>query len=197
VRTPKSLRIGRRLPTRDVVALLAACDADPSPGGARDAAIIALLIGAGLTVAAVRRISASDYDNTDRCVTLPRNPRGAIMRSIVLDEAASHRIDRWLALRGRNGGTIFFATSADGSVREEAPLGARSVSQLLRRRSFEAVLAPRPSDLRFAFFAALRDQQRQNPFAAAARFGLTEDGEARLILPGLTLPSPAEPTSFF
>jgi integrase/recombinase XerD len=64
VRAVRGFRLapGRALNQGEVIALLDACAADSSAAGARDAAIIALLLGAGLRRSEAVVLSLSSYD---------------------------------------------------------------------------------------------------------------------------------------
>jgi integrase len=182
----RPLRFTRRVAPREIVVLIEPCSRDSEAVGKRDAAVIGLLAGAGLTPGEVAKVTLASYDDTEHSISPPRR-RGVPWRSVVLTEDVSNLLDGWLEARGRGGGALFLA-DYKAEIREGQPLGPAAIRSMLRRRSLEAGASMiSAADLRCAFTAALREEQRRSPYAAIARFAVSEDGEAGMVLPGLAL----------
>lgn len=90
---------GRAVTLGELGALMAACAADPSAAGARDAAIVAVLRVAGLRRAEVAGLNLEDYDPLARRLTV----RGKRNKSRVIpieDPGAVGALADWLHVRG-------------------------------------------------------------------------------------------------
>ena len=102
---------GRALSIGEVQALFHVCAQDKSVKGSRDAALIAVLYGAGLRRSEVVAIDLSDWDMVDNCLTV-RNKA----RTTYLDDGATAALTDWLIWRGDLDGALFYPTRKGGKV---------------------------------------------------------------------------------
>ncbi len=176
--------IGLRVPAREVALLLAACDADSSPRGRRDAAVVALLALAGLRASEISRLQLSDFAPEDRSLRIRSKRSG--YRVALLNATCARIVDAWLDARARVRGRFFLPVGRDGEPRGGA-LGRAAVNQILNRLSLTAgVRRLRPSDFRHSFLLELKSRARRQGFSEG-RYWQTEDGEAGWIFASLDL----------
>ena len=160
---------GRELTSGEMRALLEACAADPSAAGVRDAAVLALLYGAGLRRAEGVRLDLDDVEpdgaNAGRLTVrgkgnktgfaYARGNSGLVLRA-------------WLLRRGDAPGRLLLPVSQRGDVVHtrslrggpEAPAGLteHAVYKRLRTRALEAGVRPfSPHDCRRTFAGDLLD----------------------------------------
>jgi site-specific recombinase XerC len=97
---------GRALTFGEIMALMAVCQADPSPAGVRDAAIVALLRVTGLRRAEVAGLDVAAYDRQAERLTVTGklNKTRAIP---IEDPGARGALADWLHLRGLKPGALF------------------------------------------------------------------------------------------
>lgn len=135
----------RRLSTEEWHRLVGACERDPSPAGARDAALFALLFGARLRRSEVVAIEVDDYD--PRSGTMRRRPPRP---PLVANREARLALDAWIARRGTAPGPLFNPVNKGGRI-ELRSMSEQAIYIACRKRSREAGLAPvRPEDLRLS-----------------------------------------------
>ena len=94
---------GRSLQAGEIAAMFAACADDPSPAGARDAAILALL-RAGLRRAEVAGLQVGAVDAGEVGVTV--KGKGDKTRWVPLDNGAAAALSDWLTVRGDEAGPL-------------------------------------------------------------------------------------------
>jgi len=87
IKTSKKLK-GRALTQSEITALIQACALDPTAQGARDAALIAILRGAGLRRAEVAQLELRDFNASTGALDV-RNGKGGKDRTVYLNETAS------------------------------------------------------------------------------------------------------------
>ncbi|TAM56796.1 MAG: hypothetical protein EPN53_01040 [Acidobacteria bacterium] len=139
------LQAGRVLERREVDALLHACAADVTPAGVRDAAVVALLVGAGLRRAEVAGLDLADLDVAGATVKVIG--KGSRARLVPLAGPVMARIDAWVGERGHRQGALFPPVRV-GKVRK-GRIGASAVWRVVARRAKAAGLAKTaPHDLR-------------------------------------------------
>ncbi|MGH8878943.1 MAG: site-specific integrase, partial [Stackebrandtia sp.] len=110
--TATRLPRGHHVPGEVIGAVLAACDADDSPAGRRDAAVIAVLYSSGCRRAEIARLRMADYDGAERGITV--TGKGDKQRLVHLNTQAVAKVEAWLAVRGRGAGALFSPISAAG-----------------------------------------------------------------------------------
>jgi integrase/recombinase XerD len=164
---------GRKLPgeiltTQEIRALIRACGRGPS--GLRNAALIAVLFGAGLRVSEALDLRPSDLDLNNGTVRV-RQGKGDRSRTVALDSSAQAYVERWLTTRthiGLNGRQPLFCTISKG-----AGLGSRIdssyVRRLLPRLAEKAGIERRvhPHALRHSFATALAHEGKPLPVITA------------------------------
>src|SRR5262249_7747977 len=153
----------------------------------RDAAMIALMLFAGLDAAAVAGLDYADYDDNEGQLCWSMQPRArsgatALRRRLIVTEELGALLSAWLAVRGPGRGGLFLKVDALGRPREGSELGARAVRQVARERArICGLLRTGAPDLRATYLAHLRDEIRRNPWWTGSGYGIEEDGGACLI----------------
>jgi integrase len=143
---------GRHVARLELRDLFAACGGGPA--GARDRALLALLVGAGLRRSEAVALCVSDYAANGALRVVGKGNKG---RTAYITNAAQEALDAWLAIRGdapgpllcpvRRGGRIELRHMSDSAVR------LRCVA--LARRA--GVISFSPHDLRRTFVSDLLD----------------------------------------
>ncbi|WP_100444346.1 tyrosine-type recombinase/integrase [Glycomyces xiaoerkulensis] len=155
-----------RLPTGSAVdadalgAALYACDIDPTPAGARDAAVLATLYSTGCRRSEIAAMRLSDYDPTERAIRIIG--KGNKERAVYLTEGARERLDRWTAARGTGPGALFCPVNKAGRLRRNgnrlAGMTGQAIADLLTKRLVEAGQRRHtPHDFRRTFIGELLD----------------------------------------
>lgn len=151
------LPAGRSLSSGELRALLDHCAQDPAPAGVRDAAIIAILYGAGLRRSELAALSMHDYCPESGALSVRRS-KGRKDRTAYVRGGAALALELWLALRGPEEGPLFVPISKSGKLTMRAMTGL-AVFFILRRRAKRAsVSAFSPHDLRRTFIGDLLDR---------------------------------------
>src|SRR3954452_12965509 len=91
---------GEVLEAREVVALIRACGRGPA--GVRNAALIAIMFGAGLRVSEALALKVSDLNLNTGTVRV-RHGKGDRARTVALDPSAQAHVERWLGRREQLG----------------------------------------------------------------------------------------------
>ena len=155
---------GRHLDTTELAKLFRSCLSDSSPAGSRDAAVLAVLAGAGLRRSECSGLDVADYDG--RWLTVRRG-KGNKSRRVRLAQGAPELIDRWLDVRGREPGPLFTQIDRIGRM-SAARLGSSAVRDRLAVRGREAGLEPFAShDLRRSWIGQLLDAGADLPSVQA------------------------------
>ncbi|HYW09713.1 MAG TPA: tyrosine-type recombinase/integrase [Longimicrobium sp.] len=150
------LPAGRSLGAGEVRALFVACALDERPAWVRDAAIVAVLYGAGLRRAELVQLDVADYTPATGGVRV-RTGKGNKERLAYVSGMGSVAVDAWLRVRGAEPGALFTPLHRTGSVQMRA-LREQSVYDMLARRAAQAgVESFSPHDLRRTFAGDLLD----------------------------------------
>lgn len=146
---------GRALRSGELRAVFGACAEDPKPLAIRDAAILAVLYGAGLRRA---EAAALDLGHVDReAGSIRVLGKGNKERLAYVRHGAQDALDDWLALRGDAPGPLFWPISKGGKLRPRR-LSAQAMLYVTRRRGQGAgVERFSPHDLRRSFISDLLD----------------------------------------
>ncbi len=151
VKTPKTSKLFKRgaLSLDEAIRLVDSIDGS-TPRGARDAAMVALMVRAGLRDVEVSRAEVSDLKTLNGCRVLWTQGKGADAADqfIVVNERAGLAIDRYLSLCPHDG-PLFVATDGRGKGR----LSVRQVCRIVSGRLADAGLR---SDASFHSPHALR-----------------------------------------
>jgi integrase len=135
IKATKELR-GRCLTEQEINALMQACFDDPTPIGYRDAALIAILRGAGLRRGEVVNLLLSDFDINNRGLKV-KDGKGGKDRTVYLPDAAVAVVEDWLDIRGKEAGALLCHINKSGAVtlRQLTP---QAVLFILEKRGTEA-----------------------------------------------------------
>lgn len=145
---------GRALDPEEIAGLFQACAEDPSPGGRRDAAMLAVFWGAGLRRAEVAGLDLDDFDD-DECSLTVRNGKRRKQRTVYLKREGCELVREWIRERGDDDGPLFCPVSQTGNVRVSRMRG-ESIRYILRGRQEAAgVEAFSPHDLRRTYISQL------------------------------------------
>ena len=144
---------GRALKTGELVALFGACDATTAQG-ARDAALLAVLYGAGLRRAEAVALHAADFDSESGELRI-RSGKGRKPRTVYVTNGARDALRAWLDVRGDEGGSLFLAVDKAGNVRA-GRITEGAVYLILARLQQAAKVKPfSPHDCRRSYITAL------------------------------------------
>ena len=190
-RATRGLQIGpARLPSRTLSKrqarlLLDVCEDAEGITARRDAAVLALMLLAGLRRQEIVAAQRNDLDEGERTLQVFMNKRPA--RLIVLEGRALKLLQGWLAIRGTSPGPLFLATSARGEILP-AGISSWTVSRLVARRCREAGISGVTSNhIRDWFLWQLRAGTRTQGLPGC-RFFQTEAGQAAWALHSLADP---------
>lgn len=155
IKSSKKLR-GRALSQNEIIALMEVCTNDPTPQGTRDAALIAILRGAGLRRAEVVKLELKDFNARTSAVEV-RGGKGDKDRTVYLPDDAIAVVEDWLTLRGRRPGALLCPIRKGGEIsyRKMTP---QAVLLILQKRAQEAGVEEfSPHDFRRTFCSDLLD----------------------------------------
>jgi integrase len=166
IRAVKRARMGRRvrrvraLSELEVGRLLDICDRRGGAGGARDAALIALLFGAGLRRDEASKLKLSDYNA--RRHTLFIQGKGGRNRTAYFEDGGALRALNWyLRERGKEPGPLLCPVTRWGEVQveDEHYLSGVAIYRALQRRARDAGIERfGPHDLRRSFGTELLNE---------------------------------------
>lgn len=150
------LPAGRSLSAGEIRALFICCAEDPRPAGVRDAAVIAVLYGAGVRRAELVQLALADY-TVDTGAVRVRTGKGNKERLSYVQGMGCTAVEVWLEIRGTEPGPLFTPIHRAGKIHTRA-LREQSVYDMLRRRARQAGVPPfSPHDLRRTFAGDLLD----------------------------------------
>ncbi len=152
----QTLPRGRALASGEIAALMAVCGRDDSPAGSRDAALIALLYGAGLRRSEAVLLDLSDYNGETGELAI-RGAKGRKDRLAYATNGSADALGDWLVIRGREAGALFCNVNKGGRITIHQ-MTDQAVLHILRKRASEAgVSSFSPHDLRRTFISDLLD----------------------------------------
>jgi site-specific recombinase XerD len=152
----ESLLRGRALAAGELRVLFAACAEDPGPAGARDAAVVAVLYGAGLRRSEAAALDLADYDPEAGGLTV-RAGKGRKARLTYLGEGGSRAVNAWIRCRGEAAGPLFLPVNKGKKIQQRR-MTDQALLYLLRKRAREGVMKGfSPHDLRRTFISDLLD----------------------------------------
>lgn len=153
VRGDSPLR-GRVLMTSEIAALLKVCKNDPSPIGARDAALIAILSGSGIRRSEAVALEVADFDPETGAIRV-RKGKGGKSRTVYLPSGAIRAVKAWLEVRGDSPGILLNPVRRGGHI-EAKGVTDQAVMVILRKRGVQAEIAVfSPHDFRRTFITNL------------------------------------------
>lgn len=146
--------IGRRDDRVSLVDFLALVASDGHGHGARDAALLAVLYGAGLRRAEAVALNLADFDSESGELRI-RSGKGRKPRTVYVTNGAREAVAAWLEVRGPEAGPLFLAVDKAGNVRP-GQLTPGAVYQILERLQGAAKVKPfSPHDCRRSYVTAL------------------------------------------
>lgn len=148
------LPAGRGLGAGELRALFAACD--PTPSRALDAAVLAVLYGAGLRRAEAVAADLADYEPADGALTV-RSAKGGRERRVFLTGGAQAAVDDWLTIRGAEPGSLLCPVRKDGAVTIRRMTPDALYRRLQRLGGHAGIARFSPHDLRRSFVSDLLD----------------------------------------
>jgi integrase len=158
-----TLPAGRGLSSGELRALFGACRPDLS--GLRDAALLAVLYGAGLRRAEAVALELADFEPGEGVLRV-RHGKGAKERRVPLPPSALPALQRWIAARGEAPGALLLPVR--GKRTERRALSPQAILLRLRTLAARAGVARfSPHDLRRTFVSDLLDSGADTVAVAA------------------------------
>ena len=155
IKAHNSLR-GRALSQGEIRRLMEICGEDATCQGTRDAALIAMLRGAGLRRAEVVSLKLGDFTPETGALAV-RNGKGGKERTVYLPPGAIELVSDWLCARGRKPGPLLCPIRKGGTI-QYRHLSAQAVLLIVQKRAAQAgVEAFSPHDFRRTFCSDLLD----------------------------------------
>jgi integrase len=148
---------GRLLSQEEIDTLLRACTEDPTPAGARDAAMIALWAVTGPRRAEIVHLNVGDYNSKTGAVEI-RGDNGQSDRTVHVADDAKEAMDDWLVIRGKIEGPLFVPVHQSGKLRISRMTPQAAYSILRRRAEQTGIEDVSPHDLRCTAVSNLIDR---------------------------------------
>jgi len=147
---------GRALAAGELKALFDACDGSTARG-ARDAALLALLYGAGLRRSEAVRVGLRDLDLVGGSIRV--TGKGDRQRAVPFAPGVREVVERWLLVRAEAPGPFLLPVRKGGRVEPDGRgMGGQAVLMILRRLAKRCGVAPfSPHDARRSFISDLLD----------------------------------------
>ena len=155
IRDTRKLR-GRALSRSEISALIQVCTEDESNLGLRDAALIAILRGAGLRRAEAVKLKVKDFHSETGALAI-NQAKGGKNRLVYLPDLAVCYGENWLAVRGQRAGALL-CPIRKGGVIEYRQMSFQAVLLVVQKRAAQAgVESFSPHDFRRTFCSDLLD----------------------------------------
>jgi integrase len=154
----KGATAGRQVESGELRAMYESCAEDPSPArGARDAALLSILYGAGARRGEAVRIDLEHFDRGTGDLVL--HGKGDKVRKTYCTNGGCEAINAWLDLRGDEPGPLLLAVNKGGRIDPgRRRMTTTAVYQIVRRRALAAAVKPlSPHDMRRTFVGDLLD----------------------------------------
>lgn len=148
---------GRALSRGEVRALFEVCSKDTSAAGSRDAALLAVLYGAGIRRSECAALNLEDFDAETGALVI-RAGKGRKDRMVYATNGSRDALLAWLELRGDTPGSLFCPVNKGGKITVRS-MTDQSIFYVLKRRGEEAeVKSFSPHDMRRTFISSLLDE---------------------------------------
>lgn len=132
---------GRHLENHELAALIDACTADPSPIGARDAALISVAIATGCRNEELRTLTMEDFSYTkDGADLIIRHGKGDKSRTVYLYNGSLAAVDAWLNFRGIKPGFLFNPIQKGGEIHLDRTISYEGTRKILHNRFLQSTL---------------------------------------------------------
>lgn len=158
VKAVKGTRLptGRALAAGEIRTLFRICAEDARPAGIRDAALLAVLYGAGVRRAEVVKLDLADFV-ADSGEIRVRAGKGNKDRLTYVQGLGCTAVEVWVDVRGPEAGPLFVPIHRSGRIRIRQ-MREQSIYDILKRRADAAGVPPfSPHDLRRTFAGDLLD----------------------------------------
>ena len=132
----QTLPAGRSLATGEITALMNTCANDPTPAGARDAAILALAYSCGMRRDELANLDRENYDQESGELKILHAKRGK-QRTAYLVNGTGEAMADWLAIRGDEPGPLFWAINKGGHL-QPGRMTAQAIYNLMVKRAEKA-----------------------------------------------------------
>jgi integrase len=153
----ESLPRGRAIKPGELHSLFDVCRRDTSTAGTRDAALFAVLYGAGLRRAELVELDVSDYDRETGALTV-RHGKGNKARIGYATNGSKVALELWLRERGDKPGPLFLPVLKSRRIVERR-LTTQAIFETLRTRAAQAKIKDvSPHDFRRTFISDLLDR---------------------------------------
>ena len=152
----ETLPAGRAISAGELRALFASCAEGGMPGGARDAALLAVLYGGGLRRSEAVGLDVNDYDRSTGALRVTRG-KGNKARLVYLANGGRAAVAAWVEVRGLDPGPLLLPVSKSGRVTIRRLSDQAAYDGLRRRAGRAGVAACSPHDCRRSFVGDLLD----------------------------------------
>lgn len=132
------LQKGRHISSGELAALMGACEADLTPAGARDAALIALAWSCGLRRGELGSLTLADWQPGKGEGDLIIHGKGDKVRTLFVYNGAYEALADWLELRGAGPGPLFCAILKSGELVPAQRLHGEALRKVLGKRLGQA-----------------------------------------------------------
>jgi integrase len=147
---------GRALDRGELRALFAACAADATAAGQRDAALLAVLYGCGLRRSELVALDVDDYDPQTGALRV-RSGKGNKARLSYASDGGRAALDVWISARGLAPGPLFCPVNKGGKIIVRR-ITDGATRKILRKRAAEGGVPHfSPHDLRRTMIGDLLD----------------------------------------
>lgn len=151
------LPAGRAVESLELDALFAACRADRTAAGVRDAAILAVLVGAGLRRDEVAKLLLEDVSVGAGEIRV-LEAKGNKDRVAYAGRDALFAVALWIRLRGEQPGALFCPVTKAGRIELRA-MSAQAIYNMCAKRAEQAGIKHfSPHDMRRTFISELLDR---------------------------------------
>jgi site-specific recombinase XerD len=152
----EALPRGRALNSSELQAIFGACGNDPTAAGAKDAALLAVLFGAGLRRSEAVALDVADYDQETGALTV-RSGKGKKARIAYATNGSREALEAWLQVRGEEAGPLFMPVLKSGKIVPRRLTDEAVRFMLLKRASEAGIEHLSPHDLRRSYISSLLD----------------------------------------
>lgn len=150
------LPAGRYVESDELARLVGVCKADPTPAGARDAAVLALLFQCGMRRSEVCAALVTDIDQVSGRVHVQRG-KGNKARLVYLTGGALHAVRAWVGVRGDAPGALITRIGKGGRLTTDGISVTALYDIVVKRAADAGLIATSPHDLRRTFVTAMLD----------------------------------------
>lgn len=147
---------GRALSAGELRSLFAACAADQTAAGKRDAALLAVLYNCGLRRSEVVSLDVGDFDPATGGLRV-RSGKGNKGRVTYATQASKRALEHWIIARSEAAGPLFCPVNKAGNITVRR-MSDQAIRKIMRKRAVEAGVSHfSPHDLRRTMIGDLLD----------------------------------------